>query len=122
MFYLTTHLTHLIYIYMASDIMVKHHSVREETYCRLYMGYSFRLAARVLLYAPSHRRVNAYHGLCYTNFCAGVSLNIHSFIVTPVVEHYLEREIVQWVHHDGSIWRTLYHGDTSRSRMSAANV
>ena len=27
------------------------------------MGYSFRLAARVLLYAPSHRQDNTYHGL-----------------------------------------------------------
>ena len=30
------------------------------------MGYSFRLAARVLLYAPFHRQDNTYHGLCYT--------------------------------------------------------
>ena len=38
---------------------------REETHCH-HMGYSFRLAARVLLYAPSHREDNTYHGLCYT--------------------------------------------------------
>ena len=31
------------------------------------MGYSFRLTARVLLYAPSHRQDNTYHGLCYTS-------------------------------------------------------
>ena len=31
------------------------------------MGYSFLLAARVLLYAPSHRQDNTYHGLCYTS-------------------------------------------------------
>ena len=31
------------------------------------MGYSFRLAARVLLYASSHRLNNTYHGLCYTS-------------------------------------------------------
>ena len=31
------------------------------------MGYSFRLAARVLLYAPSHRQDSTYHGLCYTS-------------------------------------------------------
>ena len=30
-------------------------------------GYCFRLAARVLLYAPSHRQDNTYHGLCYTS-------------------------------------------------------
>ena len=31
------------------------------------MGYSFRLAARVILYAPSHRQDSKYHGLCYTS-------------------------------------------------------
>ena len=31
------------------------------------MGYSFRLAARVLLYASSHRQDNTYHSLCYTS-------------------------------------------------------
>ena len=31
------------------------------------IGYSIRLAARVLLYAPSHRQDNTYHGLCYTS-------------------------------------------------------
>ena len=40
--------------------------VREETHCR-HMGYSFRLTARVLLYAPSHRQDCTYHGLCYTS-------------------------------------------------------
>ena len=50
MIYLTTHSTHFIYGYMAS-----------------HMGYSFLLAARVLLYAPSHRQDSTYHGLCYTS-------------------------------------------------------
>ena len=31
------------------------------------MGCSFRLAARVLLYTPSHRQDDTYHGLCYTS-------------------------------------------------------
>ena len=31
------------------------------------MGYSFRLTARVLLYAPSHRQDITYHGLCYSS-------------------------------------------------------
>ena len=47
--------------------MVKDHSdMRKETRCR-HIGYSFRLTARVLLYAPSHRQDNTYHGLCYTS-------------------------------------------------------
>ena len=67
MFYLTTHSTHFIYGYMASDIWLRTILiVREETRCR-HIGYSFRLAARVLLYAPSHRQDSTYHGPCYTS-------------------------------------------------------
>ena len=40
--------------------------VREETRLR-HIGYCFRLAARVLLYALFHRQDNTYHGLCYTS-------------------------------------------------------
>ena len=52
----TTGVTNFIYGYMA----------REETRCR-HIGYSFRLAARVLLYASSHRQDNTYHSRCYTS-------------------------------------------------------
>ena len=48
--------------------------VREETRCR-HIGYSFRLTARVLLYAPSDRQDS-------TSF------------VTPVVEHWRYRHKV----------------------------
>ena len=66
MFYLTTHSTHFIYGCMASDIWLRTILIlRKETRCR-HIGYSYRLTARVLLYAPSHRRDNTYHGLCYT--------------------------------------------------------
>ena len=66
-FYLTTHSTHFIYGYMASDIWLRTILiVRKETRCR-HIGYSYRLTARVLLYAPSHRQDNTYHGLCYTS-------------------------------------------------------
>ena len=58
MFYLMTHSTHFIYGYIASDIWLRTILiVREET----------RLAARVLLYAPSHRQDSTQHGLCYTS-------------------------------------------------------
>ena len=67
MFYLTTHSTHFIYGYMASDIWLRTILiVRKETRCR-HIGYSYRLTARVLLYAPSHRQDSTYHGLCYTS-------------------------------------------------------
>ena len=64
MFYLPTHSTHFIYGYMASDIWLRTILiVKKETRC-CHIGYSFRLTARVLLYAPSHRQDNTYHGLC----------------------------------------------------------
>ena len=67
MFYLTTHSTHFIYGYMASDIWLRTILIMiKETRCR-HIGYSYRLTARVLLYAPSHRQDNTYHGLCYTS-------------------------------------------------------
>ena len=67
MFYLTTHSTHFIYSYMASDIWLRTILiVRKETRC-CHIGYSYRLTARVLLYALSHRQDNTYHGLCYTS-------------------------------------------------------
>ena len=67
MFYLMTHSTHFIYGYMASDIWLRTILiVRKKTRCR-HIGYSYRLTARVLLYAPSNRQDNTYHGLCYTS-------------------------------------------------------
>ena len=74
-----THSTHFIYGYMVSDMLI-------QTCCSHYMGYSFRLAARVLLYAHSHKQDCRYHNLCYT--C-------------------LEREIAQWVHHEELIWHPI---------------
>ena len=76
MFYFTMHSTHF-YLRL---YMVKDDSAREETCC-CHMGNSFQLAARVLLYGSSHKLDNTYMGF-----------------VTPVVEHWLECEITQWVH------------------------
>ena len=85
MFYLTTHSTHFIYGYMASDIWIRTILIlRKETRCR-HIGYFYRLTARVLLYAPE----------CLT--CTDRITHTTAF-VTPVVEHRLEREIAQWVH------------------------
>ena len=67
MFYLMTHSTHFIYGYMASDIWLRTILiVRKETRC-CHIDYSYRLTARVLLYAPSHRQDNTDHSLCYTS-------------------------------------------------------
>ena len=68
MFYLTTQTTHFIYGIWHQTYGKGPLRKREETCC-CHMGYSFQLAARVLLYASSHRQDNTYHGLCYT--CRG---------------------------------------------------
>ena len=48
---------------MVSDIWYRTiQIVREEAHCH-HMGYTFQLAARVLLYAPSHRQDNTHHSL-----------------------------------------------------------
>ena len=65
-------------------------TVRKETRCRHYLDYSFRIAERVLLYVPSHRQNRTSEQP-----------------VTPVVELWLEQEIAQWVHHEGSIWWSI---------------
>ena len=67
MFYLTTHSTHFIYSYIASDIWLRTILIVRKETCYRHIGYSFQLAARVLLYAPSHRQDNTYHSLCYTS-------------------------------------------------------
>ena len=67
MFHLTIHSTHFIYGYMVSHMIKDHSDSEREKTCCCHMGYSFRLAARVLLYAPSHRQDSTYHGLCYTS-------------------------------------------------------
>ena len=80
MFYLTTHSTHYVYGYIASD--------SEKKPAAPNMSYSFWIAGTIILYASSHRQDNMA-------------------FVTPVVEHWLEREIAQWVHHEESIWRPI---------------
>ena len=69
MFYLMMQLNIFVNIQLyAVGHMVKDHSDSERgNQLHHYMGYSFRLAARVPLYAPSHRQNSTYHGLCYTS-------------------------------------------------------
>ena len=52
------------------------------------MGYSFRLAAKVLLYASSHRQGNTYHDLCYTSrgALAGTTKTVKEFSDTEEKE------------------------------------
>ena len=94
MFYLTTHSTHFIYGYMASDIWLRTILiVRKETCCR-HIGYSYRLAARVLLYAPSHRLDSTYHDLCYTS--RGALAGTRNSSMGPPHEGSIRRPIAPW--------------------------
>ena len=94
MFYLTTHSTHFIYGYMASDIWLRTILiVRKKTCCR-HMGYSYRLTARVLLYAPSHRQDNTYHGLCYTSH--GALAGTRNSSMGPPYEGSIRRPTAPW--------------------------
>ena len=111
MFYLMTHSTHFIYGYMVSDIWLRTILiVRDKTRC-CHIGYSFQIAARVFLYAPSHRQDSTYHSLCYTSH--GALAGTRNSSMGPP--------------HEGSIRRTLLprsyislsHGVPAGSRNSS---
>ena len=67
--------------------------VREEIRCR-HIGYSFQLAARVLLYAPSHRQDSTYHSLCYTSH--GALAETSNSSMGPPHEGSIQRPIAPW--------------------------
>ena len=93
-FYLTTHSTHFIYGYMASDMWLRTILiVREETRCR-HIGYCFRITARVLLYAPSQRQDSTYHSLCYTS--RGALAGMKNSSMGPPHEGSIRRPIAPW--------------------------
>ena len=81
MFYLTMYSTHFIYGYMASD-MVKDHSDSEK---------GNPLPPHRLLFPISSK------GSFYMHHPTDRIAHTTAF-VTPVVEHWLEREIAHWVH------------------------
>ena len=58
------------------------------------MDYSFRLTARVLLYAPSHRQDSTYHGLCYTS--RGVEAGSRNSSMGSPHEGSIRRPIAPW--------------------------
>ena len=72
--------------------------MRNETRC-CHIGYSYRLTARVLLYAPSHRQDNTYHGLSYTsrgalagtrNSSMGTTIKCHFYHVNSTLYTHLQ--------------------------------
>ena len=113
-FYLTTHSTHFIYDYMASDIWLRTILiVSEETRCR-HMGYSFRLAARLVLYAPSHRQDSTYHGICYTS--RGALAGTRNSSMGPPHEGSIRQPIALWA----NALTTELHLTPSRWRSTTA--
>ena len=105
MFYLTTHSTHFIYGYMASGIWLRTILiVRKESRCR-HIGYSYRLTARVLLYAPSHRQDSTYHGPCYTSrgALAGTRHSSMGHLTVPTDCPHAIRPF-RFAHHFGHKW------------------
>ena len=59
------------------------------------IGYSYRLTARVLLYAPSHRQDNTYHDLCYTS--CGALAGTRNSSMGPPHEGSIQWPIAPWV-------------------------
>ena len=58
MFYLTTHSTHFILRMYGIRHMVKDYSAIEKVCCRHYIGYSFRLPLRGIVYADPSERID----------------------------------------------------------------
>ena len=81
MFYLTTHSTHLYLRLYGVRHRVNNHSDRERGNPLPQHMLLFPISRIVLLYAPFHRQNNTF--------------------VTPVVGHWLEREIVVYMETNG---------------------
>ena len=67
---------------MASDIWLRTILIVKKESRYRHMCNSFRLAARTILYAPSHRQDYTYHGLCYIN-CGALAGTRHSPMGLP---------------------------------------
>ena len=123
-FCLTTHSTHFIYGYMAKDLWQRTIQIaREETRCR-HIGYSFRLTARVLLYATSHRQDSTYHGFCYTSRGALAGMRNSSMRDRSDVTSHHERTLlprsfiyIYIMYLRGKSVRSWYDGSSDRSFM-----
>ena len=104
MFYLTTHSTHFIYGYMASDIWLRTILiVRKEGRKEMFLFNDALNTFYLRLYGVRHMVKD------HSDSEKGNPLPLHrllfpirskgSFICTiPVVDHWLEREIAQWVY------------------------
>ena len=91
--------------------------VRKKTSCR-HIGYSFRLTARVLLYAPSHRQDSTYHSLCYTS--RGALAGTRNSSMRPPHEGSIRRPIAPWANSYHGY--TVSEGNVRVTRVSADTV
>ena len=82
MIYLTTHSTHFVYGYMASDMVKNHSDSERRNPLPPLHGLLFPISSKVFFYM--------YHPIDRIAHTTA--------FVTPVVEHWLEQEIAQWVH------------------------
>ena len=87
MFYLTTQSTHFIYIYMVND-----HTDSERGNPLPPHGQLFTISNNYFFLNVHHPTDRITHTTAF---------------VIPVVEDWLEREIAQLVHHEGSIRRPI---------------
>ena len=92
MFYLTTHSTHFILRLYGVRHMVKDLSDSERGNQLPLHGLLFPISSKFFFFYMHHPIDRITH--------------ITAF-VTPFMEHRLEREIAQWVHHEGSTRRPI---------------
>ena len=104
------HSTHFIYSYRH---MLKNHSDSDRGN---HMGYSFRLAARILLYAPSHTQDCTNHGLCYTS--RGALVGTRNSLMGPPwrIDPTTHRTIFFYMHRQDSTYHSLCY--TSRGALA----
>ena len=123
MFYLTTHSTHFIYGYMASDIWLRTNLIVRKEICCRHIGYSFWLAARVLLYASSHRQDSTYHGLCYTSRGAlagtrNIACKRTQLLLTLVCYMFLDEWMNEWMNEWVSEWVSEWDNEWQNELMN----
>ena len=98
MFYLTTHSTHLVTV----------------IWRRTYGKGPFRKRERKPAAATWATLSDKQQGVFYMHHPIDRIAHTTAFVI-PVVEHWLEREIAQWVHHKGSIRRPIHRTMSERS-------
>ena len=97
------HSTYFVSGYMTLDIiMVKDHSDSERGNPLLPHGLLFLIAARVLLYASSHRQDKTYHSLCYTS--CGALVGTRSMLSGSTMKNRSNNPL----HHEGMLLPQSY--------------